>query len=460
MCHPGGPKVIESLRDALSLTDDDVRLTWESLARVGNLSSASVLHVLEDTLRDRPPVPGTYGLMIAMGPGLLRRARPGPRDVMTSLWAFTALIVLVALERVAELVVSRRNAAWSLERGGRETGAGHYPFMVVLHTGFLAGALLEAWWRRPDVSPALAWSMFLVVLAAQALRWWCIATLGHRWNTRVIVVPGMEPVTDGPYRFLRHPNYVAVVLEGFALPSCTPAGSPPWSSRSRTRHCWWSASGSRTRPWRHCPPIPGPAVRDLVVAGGGPVGLAAALYAARAGLDVVVRDPRADPVDKACGEGLMPGAVADLTALGVELDGHPSRASATCGRRASPPLASATVRGAASGVRRCSRPCPTWWPGAGVAVERRPVVDVRQRGDHLLVDGEPTRYLIAADGLHSPTRRAAGLDEEPAALRRYGLRCHLTTAPWTSTVDVHWSSSAEAYVTPVAPRPRRGGHPQ
>ena len=69
VCHPGGPKVIESLRDALSLTDDDVRLTWESLARVGNLSSASVLHVLEDTLRDRPPVPGTHGLLIAMGPG-------------------------------------------------------------------------------------------------------------------------------------------------------------------------------------------------------------------------------------------------------------------------------------------------------------------------------------------------------------------------------------------------------
>ncbi len=137
---------------------------------------------------------------------------------MTGLWAFTALILLVACERVAELVVSRRNAAWSLERGGRETGAGHYPFMVVLHTGFLAGALLEAWWRRPDVSPGLAWSMLLVVLAAQALRWWCIATLGHRWNTRVIVVPGMEPVSDGPYRWLRHPNYVAVVLEGFALP--------------------------------------------------------------------------------------------------------------------------------------------------------------------------------------------------------------------------------------------------
>ena len=137
---------------------------------------------------------------------------------MTSLWAFTVLIGLVALERLAELVVSKRNAAWSLERGGKETGFGHYPFMVVLHSGLLVGALVEAWWRRPEVSPALAWSMLVVVVAAQGLRWWCIATLGPRWNTRVIVVPGMEPVTGGPYRFFSHPNYVAVVVEGIALP--------------------------------------------------------------------------------------------------------------------------------------------------------------------------------------------------------------------------------------------------
>ena len=69
VCHPGGPKVIESLRDSLGLVDEDVRLTWESLDRIGNLSSASVLHVLEDTLRDRPPTPGSHGLFIAMGPG-------------------------------------------------------------------------------------------------------------------------------------------------------------------------------------------------------------------------------------------------------------------------------------------------------------------------------------------------------------------------------------------------------
>lgn len=137
---------------------------------------------------------------------------------MTSLLAFTVLVALVGLERLAELVVSTRNAAWSLERGGRESGQGHYPVMVLLHTGFLVAMLVEAWVRRPEVPAALAWTMTALVVAAQALRWWCIATLGHRWNTRVIVVPGLPPVTGGPYRLLRHPNYVAVVVEGIALP--------------------------------------------------------------------------------------------------------------------------------------------------------------------------------------------------------------------------------------------------
>ena len=131
---------------------------------------------------------------------------------------FTVLIGTVALERLAELVVSKRNAEWSMQRGGVETGLGHFPFMVVLHTGLLVGALVEAWTRRPDVPGVLAWSMLAVVVLSQALRWWCIATLGRRWNTRVIVVPGLPPVTGGPYRFFSHPNYVAVVLEGIALP--------------------------------------------------------------------------------------------------------------------------------------------------------------------------------------------------------------------------------------------------
>ncbi len=137
---------------------------------------------------------------------------------MTGLTAFTVLVVLVGLERLAELVVSNRNAAWSFARGGRETGRGHYPVMVLLHSGFLVAMLVEAWLVRPTVGPWLAWSMLALVLASQGLRWWCIATLGRRWNTRVIVVPGLAPVAEGPYRLIPHPNYVAVVVEGAALP--------------------------------------------------------------------------------------------------------------------------------------------------------------------------------------------------------------------------------------------------
>ena len=137
---------------------------------------------------------------------------------MTGLWLFTGLVVLVGLERVAELVVSLRNARWSFARGGIEHGRRHYPPMVLLHTGLLVGALVEAWVRRPSVPPVLAGAMLGLVLLSQVLRWWCIVTLGRQWNTRVIVVPGLSAVGRGPYRWLSHPNYVAVVVEGFALP--------------------------------------------------------------------------------------------------------------------------------------------------------------------------------------------------------------------------------------------------
>lgn len=137
---------------------------------------------------------------------------------MSSEVLFTVLVALVGVERLVELVVSTRNARWAFERGGRETGPGHYPVMVLLHTGLLVGALVEVWWRRPEVAPLLGWAMLVLVVASQALRWWCIASLGRRWNTRVIVVPGLPLVTRGPYRLLRHPHYVAVVVEGVALP--------------------------------------------------------------------------------------------------------------------------------------------------------------------------------------------------------------------------------------------------
>lgn len=132
--------------------------------------------------------------------------------------AYVALVVAVGLERLAELVVSKRNAAWSFARGGREYGAGHYPAMVVLHTGLLIGCVVEVLVLDRPFVPWLGWPMLALVLASQGLRWNCIATLGRQWNTRVIITPGLSLVRTGPYRWFGHPNYVAVVIEGAALP--------------------------------------------------------------------------------------------------------------------------------------------------------------------------------------------------------------------------------------------------
>jgi methyltransferase len=131
---------------------------------------------------------------------------------------YVLLIAAVACERVAELVVSNRNLAWSRTRGGIEFGAGHYPVMVVLHTGLLVGCLAEVILLHRPFLPSLGWPMLAIVVAAQALRWWCITTLGRQLNTRVVVVPGAPRVSGGPYRLIPHPNYVAVIAEGVALP--------------------------------------------------------------------------------------------------------------------------------------------------------------------------------------------------------------------------------------------------
>jgi methyltransferase len=131
---------------------------------------------------------------------------------------YVVLVAAVGLERLAELVVSRRNAAWSMQRGGVEFGARHYRAMVALHTALLVGSVAEVLAADRPFVAALGWPMLAVVVASQGLRWWCIATLGRQWNTKVIVVPGLSRVARGPYRWIPHPNYVAVVAEGAALP--------------------------------------------------------------------------------------------------------------------------------------------------------------------------------------------------------------------------------------------------
>ncbi len=131
---------------------------------------------------------------------------------------FLGVLALVGLERVAELVVAKRNAAWSLAHGGVEHGQAHYPVMVVLHTAFLVGIVAEVVLLERPFVPAIGIPCLVLAVLAQALRWWVIQTLGRRWNTRVIVIPGLAPIEGGPFRWLRHPNYLAVVTEGLVLP--------------------------------------------------------------------------------------------------------------------------------------------------------------------------------------------------------------------------------------------------
>jgi methyltransferase len=133
---------------------------------------------------------------------------------------FTVFVLLTGAERVVELVISKRNAAWAFAQGGVESGKGHFPAMVALHTGLLLGALAEVWLLDRPFLPGLGWPMLAIALLCQVGRYAVIWSLGRQWNTRVIVVPGLPLSRRGLYRWewLRHPNYWIVAIEGVALP--------------------------------------------------------------------------------------------------------------------------------------------------------------------------------------------------------------------------------------------------
>lgn len=127
-------------------------------------------------------------------------------------------ILVVGIERLIELVVSRRNAKWSLSHGGQEFGRGHYPVMVAMHSLLLVSCVVEVATQHRPFLPWLGWPMVAVVVLSTAVRWWCVKTLGKHWNPRLIVIPNAPLVDGGPYRWVHHPNYTAVAAEVAALP--------------------------------------------------------------------------------------------------------------------------------------------------------------------------------------------------------------------------------------------------
>jgi flavin-dependent dehydrogenase len=191
-------------------------------------------------------------------------------------------------------------------------------------------------------------------------------------------------------------------------------------------------------------------VIDLLVAGGGPAGLATAILGARAGLEVVVVERRDGPVDKACGEGLMPHALELLRGLGVQPPGKPFRGITYLdgGHRVT-----GRFRGEAGrGVRRTVLHAGLLDAAAtaGVRIEHGDVGPVSQTATSVHCNGFHARYLAAADGLHSPIRAGFGLAQQSRGPRRWGIRRHVLMTPWSDCVEVYWSDGAEAYVTPVA----------
>lgn len=192
---------------------------------------------------------------------------------------------------------------------------------------------------------------------------------------------------------------------------------------------------------------------DLVIAGGGPAGLATAIHAARAGLDVVVIEQRTGPIDKACGEGLMPHAVRQLEVLGAHPAGRAFHGVSYFDDHRC--VTAQFGSGAGLGVRRKTlhEALLQQTAASGVALVRAKVDGFDQDGESVTVNGIRARYLAAADGLHSPIRAGLGLGLPAGRTRRWGVKRHIAVAPWSDRVEVHWSvkpEAGEAYVTPVA----------
>ncbi|MFD1206915.1 isoprenylcysteine carboxyl methyltransferase family protein [Sporosarcina contaminans] len=130
---------------------------------------------------------------------------------------FIYILMLVILQRIIELFVARRNERWMKSKGAIEAGEGHYPFMVAMHIAFFVSLIAEVVFFNRSVSAIwIVWLSLFVI--AQVFRVWCLLSLGKYWNTKIIVLPNAEVVRKGPYKWLRHPNYIIVATELIVLP--------------------------------------------------------------------------------------------------------------------------------------------------------------------------------------------------------------------------------------------------
>lgn len=130
---------------------------------------------------------------------------------------FYIIVFLVIAQRLTEVFIARRNEKWMLSQGAYEVGASHYPYMLALHSSFFLFLLVEVVTNTSSLSPLFP-LFFMLFIAVQALRIWCLRSLGPFWNTKIIILPGAEVVKKGPYVFFRHPNYAVVCLEILLLP--------------------------------------------------------------------------------------------------------------------------------------------------------------------------------------------------------------------------------------------------
>ena len=209
--HPGGAKVLDAFEEVFDLEPGGLTFSRGVLRDCGNMSAVTVPVYPGAVPGGRRVRPRRTGSALGHGAGVLGGTRLVPVLILL------AAISLLVFQRLLELRYSRKNERLARAKGAVERGRGHYPFMVAIHALWIVSTLVEGLLRGLEF-PAYWPAALAVFLLVQPLRYWAILSLGESWNVRVLVVPGAKLVRRGPYRFLRHPNYVVVAVEILSFP--------------------------------------------------------------------------------------------------------------------------------------------------------------------------------------------------------------------------------------------------